>query len=89
MASDASRQDLRHVSPFSSGSGRRLATEPQLLAQPGAIDHPPAHAAPATPAPRARTCAVVAAAPAGRSQRSRPLWDLLETPRTGGFRGVG
>ena len=41
MASGASRQDLRHVSPFSSGSGRRLAIEPQLLAQPGAIDHPP------------------------------------------------
>ena len=37
MASGASRQDLRHVSPFSSGSGRRLAIEPQLLAQPGAI----------------------------------------------------
>ena len=41
MASGASRQDLRHVSPFSSGSCRRLAIEPQLLAQPGAIDHPP------------------------------------------------
>ncbi len=40
MASGASRQDLRHVSPFSSGYGRRLAIEPQLLAQPGAIDHP-------------------------------------------------
>jgi hypothetical protein len=26
---------------FSSGSGRRLAIEPKLLAQPGAIDHPP------------------------------------------------
>ena len=41
MASDASRQDLRHVSPFRCGSCRRLAIEPQLLAQPGAIDHPP------------------------------------------------
>ena len=56
MASGASRQDLRHVSPFSSGSGRRLAIEPQLLAPSGAID-PPAHAAPATPAPRAGNCA--------------------------------
>ena len=40
MASGATRQDLRHVSPFSSGSGRRLAIEPQLLAQPGVIDPP-------------------------------------------------
>ena len=41
MASGASRQYLLHVSPFSSVSGCRLAIEPQLLAQPGAIDHPP------------------------------------------------
>jgi hypothetical protein len=40
MESDAARQDLRHVSPFRSGSGRRPVIKLLLQAQPGAFDHP-------------------------------------------------
>ena len=88
MASGASRQDLRHVSPFSSGSGRRLAIAPQLLAQPGAIDHPPRSCSPSD------SCAEDWELRCGRGDTSgqistlQTVQDLLET-RAGGFRGDG
>ena len=88
MASGASRQYLRHVSPFSSVSGCRLAIEPQLLAQPGAIDHPPRSCSTRDSCAEGWELCCGRGDTSGQISTLQTAVDLLET-RSGGFRGDG